>query len=480
MNTLDLAILFAYFALLQLVGFFAGRHQKDAADFFSSRHSLPWWAVSASIVAAETSSLTFISIPGLAYTGNLAFMQLALGYVIGRVVVAFVFLPAYFRGNIETVYAFLEHRFSLRMRNLAAVLFQINRLLGTGVRLYATALPLSLISGWSISTSILVFTLLTIPYTFGGGIRAGVWVEFTQTGIYLAGALAAVFVLMASGAELTAHPEKLLLLSSGLEHGLKSFFMQPFHLTAGLVGGALLAISSHGTDQLIVQKALACRNLRDAQKAMIVSGILVDLQFLLFLLIGVWLFAFFQGKPFATSDSVFPTFIVQHLPRGLIGLVLAAIFATGQSTLSSTTTSLASSTMLDLFPRLGAGDEKKRLQLSRLFTLLWAIAITLIALIFTDEKNPVVVVALKLASIVAGGIVGLYVLGFRRAREKDALIGFISSAVAMALIAAFTPLAWTWYVPAGLVLCLCAAHCSALMSRLWRRWSGAAGQHGLD
>lgn len=469
MALIDLVVLFAYFALLQVVGFFAGRHQKDAADFFSSRHSLPWWAVSASIVAAETSSLTFISIPGLAYTGNLAFMQLAFGYVIGRIVVAFVFLPAYFKGNIETVYAFLEHRFSLRMRNLAAVLFQITRLLGTGVRLYATALPLSLISGWSISTSILVFTLLTIPYTFGGGIRAGVWVEFTQTGVYLAGALAAVFVLNGTGADLTAPPEKLQFLSSGFEQGLKSFLTQPFHVLAGLVGGALLAISSHGTDQLIVQKALACRNLRDAQKAMIVSGILVDLQFLLFLLIGAWLFAFFQGRPFATSDTVFPTFIVQHLPSGLIGLVLAAIFATGQSTLSATTTSLASSTMLDLFPQLGAGDEKKRLQLSRLFTVLWAIAITLVALIFTDEKNPVVVVALKLASIVAGGIVGLYILGFRRAREKDALVGFISSAAAMAAIAAFTPLAWTWYVPAGLAICLATAGSVTLVSRFWHR-----------
>lgn len=465
MARVDFFVLFAYFALLQLVGFIAGRKQKDAVDFFSARHALPWWAISASIVAAETSSLTFISIPGLAYTGNLTFMQLAFGYVIGRAVVAFVFLPAYFKGNIETVYAFLEHRFSLRMRNLAAILFQITRLLGTGVRLYATALPLSLISGWSIHTSILVFTLLTVPYTFAGGIRAGVWVEFTQTGVYLAGALAAVFVLQGTGAELKSHPEKLQFLSWGLEQGMKSFFTQPFHLGAGLVGGALLAISSHGTDQLIVQKALACRNLRDAQKAMIVSGILVDLQFLLFLLIGVWLFAFFQGRPFATSDSVFPTFIVQHLPHGIIGLVLAAIFATGQSTLSATVTSLASSTMLDLFPRLGAGEEKKRLLFSRLFTLLWAAAIMLVALLFTDEKNPVVVVALKLASITAGGIVGLYILGLRRAREKDALVGFLSSAAVMALVAALTPLAWTWYVPVGLSVCWVTATVSALATR---------------
>ena len=320
MALVDFIVLFGYFALLQVVGFFASRHPKDAADFFSARHSLPWWAVSASIVAAETSSLTFSSIPGLAYTGNLAFMQLAFGYVIGRVIVAFVFLPAYFSGNIETVYAFLEHRFSLRMRNLAAVLFQVTRLLGTGVRLYATALPLSLISGWSISTSILIFTLLTLPYTFSGGIRAGVWVEFTQTGVYLAGARAAVFVLHGTGVDLASHPEKLRFLSWGFEQGFQSFFTQPFHLAAGLIGGALLAISSHGTDQLIVQKALACRNLRDSQKAMIVSGILVDLQFLLFLLIGVWLFVFFQGKPFAASDTVFPTFIVKHLPAGLIGL----------------------------------------------------------------------------------------------------------------------------------------------------------------
>ena len=454
----DFAVLIAYFLLLQLVGFTFGRRQKNSADFFSGNHTLPWWVISASIVAAETSSLTFISIPGLAYTGNLTFMQLAFGYVIGRVVVAFVFLPAYFSGNIETVYAFLEHRFSVNMRRLAAVLFQITRLLGTGVRLYATALPLSLISGWSITTSILVFTLLTIPYTSFGGVRAAMWVEFIQTGVYLGGAFAAVIVLQMSGVDLfAAGADKFRFWATGFENGWTSFFTQPFHLIAGIVGGALLAISSHGTDQLIVQKALACRNLKDAQKAMITSGILVDLQFLLFLIIGVWLFAFFKGATFATPDAVFPTFIVKHLPAGLIGLVLAAIFATGQSTLSATLNSLTSSTILDLFPNYARNDERRRLLLSRILTIVWATAIMLIALIFTDQKNPVVIIALKLASILAGGIVGLYVLGFVRYTERAALVGFLSSAAAMAAIAFFSPLAWTWYVPVGLFICLSTA-----------------------
>jgi SSS family solute:Na+ symporter len=206
MHYLDYSVLAAYFVLLQLVGFAASKRKSSAADFLSGSHALPWWVVAASIVAAETSSLTFISIPGLAYTGNLMFMQLAFGYVIGRIVVAFVLLPAYFRGNIETVYAFLEQRFSVNMRRLAAVLFQITRLLGTGVRLYATALPLSLISGWSITTSILVFTLVTLPYTFFGGLRAAMWVEFIQSGVYLLGAFAAVLVLQLSGVPLFSAP----------------------------------------------------------------------------------------------------------------------------------------------------------------------------------------------------------------------------------------------------------------------------------
>ncbi len=458
MNTLDFVVLIGYFAVLQLVGFVAGRGQKGTADFFSGEHTLPWWVISASIVAAETSSLTFISIPGLAYTGNLTFMQLAFGYVIGRIIVAFVLLPAYFKGNIETVYAFLEHRYSVPMRRLAAVLFQITRLLGTGVRLYATALPLSLISGWSITTSILVFTLLTLPYTFFGGVRAAMWVEFIQTGVYLAGAFAAVFVLQASGMDLSSAPaEKFQFLASGFANGWTSFFKEPFHLIAGIIGGALLAVSSHGTDQLIVQKSLACRNLKDAQKAMITSGILVDLQFLLFLIIGVWLFVFFKGAPFASSDSIFPTFIIKHLPAGLVGLVLAAIFATGQSTLSATLSSLASSTLLDLFPNYAVNDERRRLRLSRALTLIWAAAIMLIALLFTDQKSPVVVIALKLASILAGGIVGLYILAFSRVGQASALVGFLASATGMALIAIFSPLAWTWYVPAGLIFCLTAA-----------------------
>jgi SSS family solute:Na+ symporter len=491
MHYLDYSVLAAYFVLLQLVGFAASKRKSSAADFLSGSHALPWWVVAASIVAAETSSLTFISIPGLAYTGNLMFMQLAFGYVIGRIVVAFVLLPAYFRGNIETVYAFLEQRFSVNMRRLAAVLFQITRLLGTGVRLYATALPLSLISGWSITTSILVFTLVTLPYTFFGGLRAAMWVEFIQSGVYLLGAFAAVLVLQLSGVPLFSAPtEKFLFLATGFENGWQSFFTQPFHLAAGIIGGAFLAVSSHGTDQLIVQKSLACRNLKDSQKAMITSGILVDLQFLLFLIIGVWLFAFFKGAAFATPDAVFPTFIIKHLPAGLMGLVLAAIFATGQSTLSATLSSLASSTMMDLLPNYGstalttggstvrttggssdtvaetATREKKRLRLSRLLTILWAAAIMLIALLFTDQKSPVVVIALKLASILAGGVVGLYVLAFWRTGQVSAFAGFLTSAIGMALLAVLTPLAWTWFVPAGFLICIGAAGLVAFLARL--------------
>lgn len=458
LSSLDLGVLICYFLLLQLVGFFAGRAQKSSADYFSAEKSLPWWAVTASIVAAETSSLTFISIPGMAYAGNMTFMQLAFGYVAGRILVAAIFLPAYFKGNMETVYAFLEHRFSRRMRQMAAILFQITRVLGTGVRLFATAIPLSLLTGWSYSTSILIFAALTIPYTFFGGIRAVVWGELLQMGIYLSGAFAALYVLNGSGVPLVAAgADKFQIISLGLNEGLRSFLTQPFHLTAGILGGALLAISSHGTDQLIVQRALSCRNLRDAQKAMITSGVLVDLQFLLFLIIGVWIFAFFQGAKFESSDTVFPTFIIKHLPQGMVGLVLAAIFATGQSTLSATLNSLASSTMFDLFPGYAAGDEKKRLRLSRMLTLVWAAAIILIALMFTDQKNPVVVIALKLASVLAGGIVGLYILGFAGASQKSAYVGFITAATGMALIAVFSPLAWTWYVPAGVILCLSGA-----------------------
>jgi solute:Na+ symporter, SSS family len=458
MTPLDYIVLAGYFGLLQIVGLLAGRGQKTDSDYFSGTKTLPWWTVAASIVAAETSSLTFISIPGLAYTGDLRFMQLAFGYVIGRVIVSFVFLPAYFRGNIETVYAFLEHRYGIAMRRLAAVLFQITRLLGTGVRLYATALPLSLISGWSITTSVIVFTLLTIPYTAFGGLKSAVWSEFTQTAVYIGGAAAALFVLQVSGTTLTsAGVEKFRWFATGFEGGWHSFFTQPFHIFAGIIGGALLAVSSHGTDQLIVQRALACRNLRDAQKAMIVSGILVDLQFLLFLILGIWLFAFFHGAAFTTPDMIFPTFIVKYMPAGLVGLVVAAIFATGQSTLSATLNSLASTTMLDLFPKFAEGNDRRRLLVSRLLTIVWAAAIALLALIFTDQKSPAVVIALKLASLVAGGIVGLYVLGFRGYRQTPALTGFIASALGMALVAVFSPLAWTWYVPLGLLICLLVA-----------------------
>ncbi|MCX7632568.1 MAG: hypothetical protein N2Z22_04455, partial [Turneriella sp.] len=244
---------------------------------------------------------------------------------------------------------------------------------------------------------------------------------------------------------------------------------EPLHLVAGICGGALLTISSHGTDQLIVQKVLACRNLRDAQKAMIASGILADLQFLLFLFIGVWLFAFFNGQQFASPDAIFPQFIVAHLPAGITGLVLAAIFATGQSTLSATVTALASSTMLDLFPQLARTSERRRIQIAQLFTLFWTVGIVAIAFLFTDSQNPVVVVALKLSSLVAGAVVGLYILGFLAVAEKAAFAGFMVSVVGVGLAAFSTPLAWTWYVPLGTVLALLTALAVTVFHKLISR-----------
>ena len=430
MTGIDLFILIVFLSISILFGIFAGRHNKSEKDFFCGGRQLPWGAVSLSVVATETSTLTFISIPGIAYVGNLNFLQLAFGYVIGRIIVSFFLLPAYFEGNFITVYEFLNKRFGILSQRFVAIVFQLTRLLADGVRLFATAIPLSLITDWSYTTSISIIAVCTIIYTYSGGIRAVVWMDVFQGMVYFSGAIITIFIIInklgtGSSASLSSlvPAEKWQIFYSGFDKSIPDFFKLNYTFLTSIIGGAFLSLASHGTDQLIVQRLLSCKTLKDSQKALITSGFLVVLQFALFLFLGLLLYAFYQGAEIK-PDTIFPIFIINELPAGLSGIIIAAIFAAAMSTLSSSLNSLASSTVFDIlnFSKRNLSASNK-IMWSRLITLIWGVIFIGAALIFKGKNNPVVELGLTIASFTYGGMLGIFLLGRinKNIREINAL-----------------------------------------------------------
>lgn len=460
-GTLDLAVLLGYLAAVTLWGAWLGRGQTGGRDYFLGNRNLPWGAVLLSVVATETSTLTFLSIPGVAYFGTLGFLQITFGYLIGRVIVAQVLLPAYFRGDLSTAYGLLEARFGLGVRRFTSAIFMVTRLLADSVRLYATAIPLALVTGWDLPVSIGVIGIMTVIYTYAGGIKAVVWVDAVQMGLYLFGAVVAALALqsMVGGgwgaifAE-SAAAGKTAIVNTSFDFGTA------YTIWAGILGGALLTMASHGTDQLIVQRLLTCRDLASAKRALVGSGILVIGQFALFLVLGLGLWVFYEGRAFERGDEIFALFIVGQLPAGVTGLLIAGVFAAAMSSLSSSINSLASATVYDFWaPAVGATDDDARiLRVGRLFTILWSALLIGAAVLFIPlgRGASAVEVALAVASMVYGGLLGTFLLGIRsqRADRTSVVAGMVVGigVVTGIWIFASAHVAWPWFVPIGCAL----------------------------
>ena len=474
----DIFVLVAYLAGTTALGIYVGRKQKDARDYFVADRTMPWWAILLSIVASETSALTFISIPGLAYIGNLGFLQVVAGYIVGRIVVAYTLLPRYFEGDLVTAYAMLELRFGLATRRFTSIVFMFTRAIADSVRVFATAIPIALIIGPALPrgmvmpTAILTLGALTVLYTYKGGMRAVVWTELLQAGVYVLGGVSAMVLIGRSINGGWSHIIDVASASDKLQAiSWYTGFDQPHTMFAGIIGGAFLAMASHGTDQLIVQRLLTARNLKDAQKAIIGSGFVVFLQFALFLGVGVGLWVLYGAREFPAADQIFPFFILERMPSGLLGLILAAIVAAAMSTQSGAINALAAATTHDIYlPITGrSADAPETLRVGKMFALMWGAVITFGALLYpADPKRPVVVVALAIASFTYGGLLGGFSLAlfWKRAIQRDAILAMSVGIFCMGLVvfgkqlslwipalapslAPFAGIAWPWYVLIG-------------------------------
>jgi SSS family transporter len=476
-SPLDYAIVGVYLLSAIAVGAYISGKQHSSRDYFLGGKQMAWWSVGFSIVASETSTLTFISIPGLAYKSDMHFLQLAFGYFVGRLLVSVLFIPAYYDGNLETAYDFLGKRFGMSLRKFTSSVFLVTRVLASGVRLFATAIPVHIITGLDYPASILLIGSFTLLYTYLGGLKAVVAMDVVQMFIYLAGAGVSMALIVGSlpggwsdvarfAAAGGANKFEILNLHWG--SGVADFFASPYTLVGGILGGTFLTMASHGTDQLLVQRLLGCRTRWDSQRALMLDAGLIVVQFAFFLLLGLCLFAFYGGVPFGTlglhsSDEIFPKFIKENLPTGLAGLVIAGVLASAMGTLSSSISSLASSTYLDLFSKRAAAASAapaRELFWSKMFTLLWGVLLIGGAMLFTDTKNPVVELGLKIASFTYGGLLGTFFLGllFPKTDQTDAFAGFLAGILAMMAVLQFTKIDFTWHTLIGCLVTIAVAN----------------------
>src|SRR5437870_11315892 len=469
LDKFDFAIIALYLAGITLFGLRFRKRQRSLRDYFLADRSIPWWAIALSIAAAETSTLTIISIPGLAYDTNFTFLQVVLGYLAGRVIISFVLLPHYFRGDLYTAYELIERRFGRNLRSLTAGLFLITRAAAEGVRVYAVSIVVGIALGTGEIASIAIITALTLIYTFEGGLAAVIWTDVVQTVIYVGGTLVGLFTIihLVPGGWIAIQN---VAAAAGKFHAFDFSlnFWKPYTFWAGLIGGAFLTTASHGTDQLIVQRLLAARNQRQSVTALLSSGIAILFQFALFLLVGVMLFAFYHvpSANFGKADRIYPTFIISEMPHGISGLLIAAILAAAMSNLSAALNSLSSTTIIDFYlRRMPQTDERKRLQLSRLATLFWALLLFGLAVLSLHKVGRVIEVGLQIASVAYGALLGVFLLGVltRRANQNGAMVGMLCGFLIELYIWLGTRVPWTWYVAIGTIVTFVVGYAASIV-----------------
>jgi SSS family solute:Na+ symporter len=457
-HPIDLGIVIAYLLGVTALGVYFRRGSQDAKDYFLGGRTAPWWALAFSIVATETSTLTIIGTPAISYGGNMTFLQLVFGYLIGRVLIVVLLLPGYFRGEFFTAYALIEKRFGPRTRAVAATTILVTRAIAEGVRVAAIALVVSVVLGTSERLAVMVVIALTIIYTLEGGMKAVIWTDVAQFLLYLAGSGVTLWLLLhrvpGGWSEVTQ-------VAAAAGHKLQIFdfsfhWATKYTFWSGVIGGAFLTMASHGTDQTIVQRLLAARNQKDAGRALVASGVIVIVQFTVFLLIGVLLFVFAQHTPLLAPgerlDRILPTYLVREMPMGLAGLLLASIIAVAMSNASGSLNSLAASSILD-FSRLRgrAADTASFVKISRAMTLVWGLVLMGFGLV---KWGPLLEAGLTVVALPLASLLGLFLLGTidRRANATGALIGMFCGLAVILYVFKFTTVAFSWYVMIGSIV----------------------------
>ncbi|MCC7174714.1 MAG: sodium:solute symporter [Bryobacterales bacterium] len=476
MRYLDLVLVALYLAGITWFGARFRRTQRSLRDYFLGGRTAPWWAIALSIVSAETSTLTIIGTPALSFAGNLGFLQVVFGYLLARLVIAAVFLPHYFRGELYTAYELIGRRFGPRARKLTAGTFLVLRALAEGVRVFAISIVVSIVLGTGELASIAVIMCLTLFYTFEGGMTAVIWTDVVQMFLYVAGALVSFAVILTHVPggwdevwRAAAAAGKLQIFDFRFAPTAE-FFSRTYSFWAGIIGGCFLTTASHGTEQLLVQRLLAARNQRESRAALLGSWVVIFVQFGLFLLIGLALYVYYAGAGLPApqpADRIYPEFVWRRLPPGVAGLVVAAILAAAMSNLSAALNSLASTSIMDFYrPLARQHTETHYLRMARAATVVWGVVLFGVGYL-ARQWGSVLETGLSIASVIYGAMLGVFLLGVftTRVGEKAAMAGMMAGLVAMALVKQYTAVAWTWYVLIGTAVTFGAGCLGSLFER---------------
>lgn len=457
-NLGDWLVIFGYLGGIVALGVWFGKDQRNTRDYFLGSRNIPWWGIGVSIVAAETSALTIIGVPAIAYGGNILFIQMIVGYVIARIVLAVVMVPHYLSGEIYSPYQLLETHLGRGPRRLAGAFFLFLETMAAGVRVYVACIPIRLLLGEQICSlgglvdpilgAILLFVGVSLLYTYIGGVKAVIWTDAVQFGLFLAGGLYALFYIptLVDGGWTAA------LRIAGDAGKLTWFnpdftFSAPFNIWMGVIGGTVLVLSTHGAEQLIVQRVLACGTVSDGRKALVLSAVLIFPLFLIFLLVGVMLWVFYQAHPFQvplpesrpgikSNDFIFPIFMMTEVPHVLKGFLIVAILSAAMSSISSAITSLASVSTMDFVKQMVRGrDEDFYLRWSKYSTVFWALALVFVAWL-TREVQFVLNAAFSLRGLTSGALLGGLILAlfWRRVGPRAAMAGMTASVVVMNIV----------------------------------------------
>src|SRR5579863_9840896 len=481
MRYLDLGVILGYLIAITWFGAHCRSGQKSLKDYFLGGRTAPWWAISLSIISAETSTLTVVGTPALSFAGNLGFLQIVLGYLAARIVISVLLLPHYFRGEMFTAYELMQRRFGERIRRLTALIFLVTRALAEGVRVFAISIVISIVLDTPEIPSILLIVALTLFYTFEGGMTAVIWTDVIQMALYAVGALVSFFVILhhigggwAHIVAVAAPAGKFRVFDFDFSFTMQ-YFSRTYTFWAGVLGGCFLTTASHGTDQLIVQRLLSARDESQSRAALLASWFVIFFQFGLFLLIGIALYVYYGDAHLpapAKPDRIYPQFVWQFLPPGIAGLVIAAMVAAAMANLSAALNSLASTTVMDFFrPEFrtnspGPGNDAAFLRWARIATVLWA-AVLLAVGIVARHWGSVLESGLSIASITLGLLLGVFLLGVltRRVGQNAASFGVLTGLAVILYVRFMTPIAWTWWVLIGTLATFAAGFCASLLQR---------------
>ena len=455
LTAIDYAVIAAYLLAITAFGSWFARFQKTTRDYFLTDRSVPWWAICFTIVATETSTLSFIGVPAGAYAGNMTFLQLAIGYIAGRLIVSALFIPAYFRGELYTSYELLLLRFGPTVKNVAALIFMATRTFADGIRLFATALVISVVTQVPVSWTVLVLGAAMIVYTVRGGVSAVIWTDVVQMFVYLGGALLVLFGLLG----LIEGGWPAFVEAAGAAGRFRVFDLSTdprtvYTLWAGLLGGIALTLATHGTDQYLVQRLLSARSAREASTGLVLSGVIVFVQFVLFLVVGAMLYVYYQQvplpRPLGRTDEILPLFVITSLPHGVSGFIVASIVA---AALSPSITALAATTVNDFYVKYVRphADQAELMRVSRRATIFWGVAQIAVALGAQFVTRSVLDAGLGILSLAAGPVLGAFLTGVltQSVRSREMLVGMLAGALVVGWAWWTGATAWTWFALIG-------------------------------